>query len=448
MGMLLTVAFRNLLQGGRRSMLLTVAIALVTGFLVVLLALSQGLSDQLVRAATTLGTGHVNVAGFYKVRAGDAAPMVTDYSKIKEIVQAKTPNLDFVIDRQRGFGRVVAEGGETMQAGLIGVELSEEPRLLGALELAPHSEYLEGGDEQTDGALTCLNRPGTAIMFASQAKRLGVRVGDKVTFTTTTFRGASNTTEFEACAIARDIGLMSGWNIFVPKKVVLDVYSLRPDTTGAVMVYLKDIDDADATMGVLRSALADAGYRIMDHQGAPFWMKFEGVAGEDWTGQKLDLTIWKDEVSFLNYIITGFDTLSFFLVAILLVIIGVGIMNAMWMAVRERTKEIGTLRAIGMSRWKILVMFLLESVVLGVVATTVGALLGAALAAGLDAAEIHVPIAAFRLILMGDTLNLSVTLRQLIGASVALTLVTTLAALWPAVRASRLQPVTAMQHVK
>ena len=45
------------------------------------------------------------------------------------------------------------------------------------------------------------------------------------------------------------------------------------------------------------SLLTEAGYTVMDHDPQPFFMKFETVMGQDWTGQRLDLTIWRDEVS-------------------------------------------------------------------------------------------------------------------------------------------------------
>jgi putative ABC transport system permease protein len=133
------------------------------------------------------------------------------------------------------------------------------------------------------------------------------------------------------------------------------------------------------------------------------------------------------------------------LIAILLVIIVIGIMNSMWMSVRERTQEIGTLRAIGMSRGRVLGMFMAEALLLGLGATTIGALIGAAIALTLDAMAIRVPVDAVKAILMSETLHMAVAPPQLVTAVLVFTTITVLAALIPAMRAARMQPVTAIQ---
>ena len=101
----------------------------------------------------------------------------------------------------------------------------------------------------------------------------------------------------------------------------------------------------------LRGALRDAGYRVMDPDPQPYWQKLMfKVNAEDWTGQKLDVTTWEDEMSFLSWIVTAVTWLGNVLVTVLMVIVAVGIMNTLAIAIRERTREIGTLRAIGMQR--------------------------------------------------------------------------------------------------
>jgi ABC-type antimicrobial peptide transport system permease subunit len=133
------------------------------------------------------------------------------------------------------------------------------------------------------------------------------------------------------------------------------------------------------------------------------------------------------------------------LITILLGIVVVGIMNTMWIAIRERTREIGTLRAIGMQRGAVLWMFLLESLMLGLGGTIAGAALGFGVAAALNAAHIHVGT-GMQFILMSDHVRLAVHGALLVFSIGLITLVTGLAALYPSMRAARLRPVVAMSH--
>lgn len=446
MGMYLTIAGRNLLQGRRRTLLLGAALGMVTMLLVVLLSLSAGIAEEMISSATTFSAGHINVAGFYKLSSSDTGPMVTDAAKLRKFVEENTPDLDYVIDRQRGWARLVSDAS-SIQVGLSGIDIGEESKFIEAVQLAKEADYLEGGRQEILGDVRQLAGRDNVMIFAKQADRLGVVVGDALTVTIETFSGRTNTAELTVVAVAKDMGMMSSWNIFMSKETVIDLYKIQEDTAGAIMVYLKDITKAEQVMGELGTKLEAAGYRVMEHDPQPFWMKFDRVLAEDWVGQKIDLTTWRDEVNFLTWVLTAIDGISFFLIGILLMIIAIGIMNAMWISVRERTNEVGTVRAIGMSKMRVLTMFMTEAILLGLVATTIGAVLGAVVAMTVDALEIVVPVEAVQAILLSETLNLSVQPQQLIGAVIGFTIITAISAIWPAYRASQLQPVTAIHHI-
>ena len=444
MGLYLLVAARNLLQARRRTAILSLALVLVTVLLVVLLAISQGLTDNMVRSATTLAAGHVNVGGFYKTTPSDAVPVVLDAPRVRRVVEAATPGLAFVIDRQRGLSKMVSDTG-SQYCALVGIDAAQERRLAETLTLAEEADYRDGGSSERKGTLARLGEPGTVVLFAAQAKRLGVVPGDPVTIVSESMKGAANSREVTVAGVAEDIGLLSVFSVLVSQADVRELMQLRDDTTGAVMVYLDDIEASDRVLGVLRTALEREGFELLDHEAKPFMQKLDDVAGEDWTGQRLDLTIWQDEVSFLSWVVKAFDGVASVLVAILCAIIALGIMNTMWMSVRERTGEIGTLRAIGMGKGQILALFLTEALLLGAVATTTGGLLGGALSLAVDAARIKLPFDAAKVVLLSDVLHLALRPGQIALAIVALTAVTGLAALWPALRAASLRPVTAMQ---
>src|SRR6266404_5963458 len=102
MAQLFLIAFRNLLQHSKRTLLLGGAIAGVTALLVFLLCLTSGVHSSMLESATTLSTGHINVGGFYKVTAGQSAPVITNFKKLGEIVHTNLPGA-FVAARGRGW---------------------------------------------------------------------------------------------------------------------------------------------------------------------------------------------------------------------------------------------------------------------------------------------------------------------------------------------------------
>jgi putative ABC transport system permease protein len=445
MGTYLAIALRNLMQARRRTILLTTALALVTLLLMLMLALSQGLNQTMIRNATTIGSGHVNVAGFYKPKASDAWPLITGVEKIKSIVEKNTPGLDYMVVRDRAWAKIISEH-QSIFVSPSGIDIQDEVRLREVVELAKESEYKEGGRDEVVGDLDGLKQPHRALMFAAQARKLGVEVGDYLTVTAPTGSGRTNTVDVTVAAVAKDFGFMSNWNLFLNKQDVRELYQTAPDTSSVVMIYLKDPKEAEPVMGHLRQVFLKEGYDLMDHEPAPFWMKFETVAGEDWTGQKLDLTIWSDEVSFLSWISTALDAISYTLVGILMVIIAVGIMNSMWISVRERTQEVGTVRAIGMTRFQVLKLFLSEALILGLFGTAIGSLCGAGLASAINSARVTIESDVLRAIMMSDMLHMAVSPWHVVHVIWIFTLVTGLSALWPAYKASRLQPVTAIHH--
>src|SRR5580704_7090568 len=126
MGQLFLIAVRNLAQHTRRTLLLGGAIAGVTALLVFLICLSAGIHATMLESATTLSTGHLNVGGFYKVTAGQSAPVVTQYKKLTEIVQQTLPDLDYVAPRGRGWAKLVSDTS-SMQVAIGGINLAQEP---------------------------------------------------------------------------------------------------------------------------------------------------------------------------------------------------------------------------------------------------------------------------------------------------------------------------------
>jgi putative ABC transport system permease protein len=139
----------------------------------------------------------------------------------------------------------------------------------------------------------------------------------------------------------------------------------------------------------------------------------------------------REGLAFINYILLGFAGVAVF-VGIFLVL------NTFSIIVAQRLRELALMRAIGASRRQMLGSVLLEAVVIGLLAALGGLLLGVGVGAGLAALVgglLDAPLAGVR-----------VPLAAVIGALVIGLLVTVVAALVPALRASRVPPVAAMQE--
>ncbi len=426
----LQIALRSLWQHKRRTLLLGGAIAGVTGLLVFMLGLFGGIQATLLESATTLMTGHVNVGGFFKVTSGQGAPVVVKANELYEEVEKEVPELEYAVMRGRGWLRLVSETG-SLQAGVAGVDVSKELGLKRVLQMK-------------EGTVDGLKEPGTILLFDMQATKLGVHVGDVITLSAQTMRGVNNTADVRVVGVAQDMGLLSGFASFIPNVTLRNLYQMNDDTTGVLQLFLKDIRDVPKVEERLRKKLIDDGHEVMDNDPRAYWFKFDAVNREAWTGQKLDVTNWEDEVSFMNWTIKAIEILGRTLVLVLLVIIGVGVMNTLWIAIRERTREIGTLRAIGMKRRRVVLMFITESLALSIISTTIGAGIGLGLSALINAAHLHVPTSV-QLFLMRNELQLAPNAGALINGVILVIACTTGAALYPSYRASRLKPVTAMQ---
>jgi len=121
-----------------------------------------------------------------------------------------------------------------------------------------------------------------------------------------------------------------------------------------------------------------------------------------------------------------------------LVVGGIGIMNTMYTAVLERTKEIGTMKAVGAKNSDILILFLFEAGLLGLVGGAIGIAIGYGLG---KTAEILASRA-----LGTDLLQASFPWYLILGALLFSFLVGAAAGVTPAYQASRLKPADALRY--
>jgi putative ABC transport system permease protein len=135
-----------------------------------------------------------------------------------------------------------------------------------------------------------------------------------------------------------------------------------------------------------------------------------------------------NQVGFLNNILN----ILYVLLALSVIVSLFGIVNTLVLTVFERTREIGTLRAVGMTRRQVRRMIRYESVITALIGAVLGIVLGIVLA-GLLVARV-------------DFIVFSVPSTQIVVFAVAAVIVGILAAIFPARRAARLNVLRALQY--
>ena len=142
----------------------------------------------------------------------------------------------------------------------------------------------------------------------------------------------------------------------------------------------------------------------------------------------------------VNSGLLGIQIFVYIIAAISILVGGIGIMNTMYTAVVERTKEVGIMKSIGAKNSTIFTLFFIESGFLGTVGGAIGAILGFLIAHGL----------AFigRLALGADIISAHITPTLIIGSLLFSFILGSFFGTLPAIQASKLNPVDAIRSAK
>lgn len=146
-----------------------------------------------------------------------------------------------------------------------------------------------------------------------------------------------------------------------------------------------------------------------------------------------DFTVYTNDsqIKAFNSATAGVKAAAFVIGAVALLVAGIGIMNIMLVSVTERTREIGVRKSLGAKRRNILQQFLMEAIVLCNIGGVIGVIIGFVLGNGVSFAT---------------GFQASVPLEWAIGGLAFCTAVGLIFGLWPAVIASRLDPIEALRY--
>jgi ABC-type lipoprotein release transport system permease subunit len=174
--------------------------------------------------------------------------------------------------------------------------------------------------------------------------------------------------------------------------------------------------------------------------------KYRQMAKRRWKSTLVDVRTMYESASDILKLEGVLNLITLSAVVVLFFIILLGVVNTLRLSIRERTREIGTIRAIGMQKNDVRNIFLLETMFLALIASIAGILLSFLAMWGLSSMKITMEDNPLGMLLINNHLYFLPTAMTVIGTIILILLITTIAAFFPARRASNLSPAKALGH--
>lgn len=408
--MLLKLALRNVMRNRRRSILTALGVIIAVTLIIYSQGFITGMIDNVLENTARIKSGHVRIATPEYERRKNLSPLENSLSITPELEKTieQNPHVKAFTYRIQ-FGVLLSNGDNSKPGFGTAIDVEREKSFL---DLSSAKYLLEGSYLAPDDKAVLIGK--------GLAEDLGFKVGDSLVIITSTAYGSP-----------------TGMNLGVKGIVELGQANLDERVFYiplAAAQQLLDLQAKAAEVLVLLDSKENA------EKVAAAWQK---EAGES---MGIDFIPWqKDEVvGWMNMAFQVFWVIYF----VILLIASATIINTMLMAVFERIKEIGILKAMGMRSSSILWLLTIEASMIGLFGSLIGAILGVVL-------YFAVPVLNFSSIAGQDLgtiyfnplIRLHLTAGAAIGCFLFGWLVATLTALYPARQGTKVEPATALRRI-
>jgi len=360
--MIFSIAFRNLVRQAERFGVLFATLALGGWLLVVLLGTMNSFSESLRERGSRYFAGNVVLTGY------------------------NNHSVDRWIDDEAALKRAIAEAGVSVVSWarrsvnydqsttlFFGSESQRQRRLIG-VDWALETERFQTMDWVAGGPDEMVAGDGI-LLSDNAAAKLKVRVGDAVDVLLSTKSGQKNTMSLKVRGVFRDSSFF-GYSSYVDIHALNLALGVESNAVAELGLVLPSGADETAVARSIWKALHKNGVSLVSFS-----------ANQDDLDRALSQDIVDGTRKYavlplavrLGQIQSILDALSLVAWSLNLLFLGivlVGVNNTYRMIVYERIREIGTMRALGMTRAKLSAVFLIEAGLLGLAGALVGWLSG------------------------------------------------------------------------
>lgn len=403
-------AFRNILRNKRRTLVTVAAIA--TGFSSI--NIFGGYASNTFRglrlsAVYGEGIGHLTIFKKGFRLEGKLAPKTYMISQeemagIKELAQ-KNPHIKNIIPKMELSG-IISNGITSTIYISQGLDPRDEQLL--------KKEFKYKGQ----GSRISPEHPNGGQLGSALAKMLNLKVGDVPTLLTNTLDGQMNAVDLDVVGIYNTgSDATNDKFILMPLQLAQSLYNTT--SVDRISILLDDVSLTRPVRKWLEENLPSIGFQP-------------------------DIGTWDEMSLFYSKVHNLFNMIFLFIFCIVLLVVVTSVVNTMTMTVVERTREIGTLRALGIRRREILKIFGAEGLLIGVIGVVSGLISTIIIAFVISVSNItYLPPN------IAEPVKLSVDIvpANMLLSGFFLIFLSFLAALFPSRNASKLKIVDALGHI-
>lgn len=426
---LLSLAWRNLWRNRRRSIVtissLTFGFAAIAIFAGYTHAIYAGLGNTAIYAE---GVGHLvlnrdewEVKG--KLDPGQYLFTSTEVKRIRQIVQTTLPTAD-VLPRLQLAG-LLSNGVNSSIFIANGIAPDDQHRLLGPFK--------------TKRGMLDNARPMGGVVAEGLATMLGLTVNGFASVLVSTVHGQANALDLDV------VGIFNTGNMATNDKAVSMPLAMAqtlldaPGRADYLTILLRN-DNSSENKEVFRWAFESTPPSVSDMAAVKFRLEEKLKAA----GLQVQVRTWQEMSVFYRQVKTMYDMIFNLILCVVVAIVVLSIANSVTMSVVERTREIGTLRAIGIRSHGVVILFMYEVFILVFLGLLMGAVLMVVVRVGVNGAGItYIPPANT----VAVPLYIGIDWLRTALAALAITMLALFAAFLPSRKAACRSIVESLGHV-
>ena len=405
----LRLAWRNVWRNPRRTALTVAATVFAVLLVVFFVAMAAGVHEKMIEDAVRVNSGHVMVSGRDYLEKRSLEQFVRFDAGLERAVAA-TPGVQGYAPRVVSFG-LLSKQISTRGVAVLGVDPERESDVTTLSRRVEQGSFLEG-------------RGSREIVLGQRlARNLGAGLGDELLLYSVAYSLETAYELFEVVGVLKLPEAELDRSLAVISLADAQEFFVYGDRVSEVAILARDADRAPAIQAALRSAL----------NGEP----------------PAEVHTWSESMPELVQFILLDDAGMYIMLVILVVVVAFGILNTILMAVLERQREFGVLLALGLKPAAVFRIVYFESLMLAATGLVIGFALSIPLVLWFQAHPVQLSgddmQAAFELFGAEPVLTWKLKPLNPIGSVATILGVAIVAALHPALKASRGRPVDVLR---